>query len=91
MMPLRTILITGATGKIGRNLVQHFMTLGFTVVATSRSQANLEAMATDFAGLTGQLATVVTDLRAESPAVLAERLAGQDLQPHFLVNATIDS
>lgn len=35
------ILITGGTGKIGSRLVEHFHSLGRTVVFTSRSDANI--------------------------------------------------
>lgn len=45
------ILITGATGKIGKQLTQHFLGLGHSVIATTTSSQKLE-------GFTGELGTL---------------------------------
>ena len=47
------ILITGGTGKIGSQLVEHFHAQGRTVVFTSRSDANIEKTVAGREGLFG--------------------------------------
>jgi NAD(P)-dependent dehydrogenase (short-subunit alcohol dehydrogenase family) len=90
MSAAKTILITGATGKVGRRLVKHFLEQGLTVVATSRSAEKLAALAAESAGLRGSLATVEADLPADVPGPLLECLNRRDLLPHALVNNARD-
>jgi len=59
---MRTILITGATGKIGLVLVKHFLAAGEIVIATGRSNESLAALAAEFVGFSGKLHTLCVDL-----------------------------
>lgn len=83
----RAILITGATGKIGRVLVRHFLDAGDCVIAAGRAQDRLDELARGQAGRPGQLATVLVDLCAPDavPAMVAQ-LEKIGLQPDCLVN-----
>jgi NAD(P)-dependent dehydrogenase (short-subunit alcohol dehydrogenase family) len=84
------ILITGATGKIGRMLVRHFLESGNVVIATSRSTANLAAL-TVFPAAKDKLITVCADLgRAGGADHLTERLAAENLFPAALINNARD-
>ena len=58
------ILITGGTGKIGSRLVEHFHSLGRTVVFTSRSDENIEKTVGGRENLHG----VKVDFRSEKAA-----------------------
>jgi NAD(P)-dependent dehydrogenase (short-subunit alcohol dehydrogenase family) len=56
-----TILITGATGRIGTCLTRHFRGIGWDVAAVSRSEENLETLEQSTQG-PGHLLPIVADL-----------------------------
>lgn len=59
---MRTILITGATGKIGQVLVKYFLAAGEIVIATARSSQSLEKLEAEVVGSSGKLYTLCVDL-----------------------------
>jgi NAD(P)-dependent dehydrogenase (short-subunit alcohol dehydrogenase family) len=85
------ILITGATGLIGRTLVAHFLGRGRTVIATSRRPAHLEALAAEMEPLPGCLLGFECNLADPNGAVeLIERLTREGVHPVALVNNARD-
>jgi NAD(P)-dependent dehydrogenase (short-subunit alcohol dehydrogenase family) len=59
---IRTILITGATGKIGRALVHHFAHQGDVVIAAGRSGKALDQLASDLRSQARSIYTLRADL-----------------------------
>lgn len=83
----RSILITGATGKIGRVLTQHFLAAGDTVIATGRSPDGLQSLALELADAGGKLHTVQVDLLADgAAATVLEKLVQLGCMPDCLIN-----
>ncbi|NJO53466.1 MAG: SDR family oxidoreductase [Bacteroidales bacterium] len=81
-----TILITGASGVLGSELTHHFRRSGHTVVATSRSRDNLEALAATIDG-PGQIVAIEIDLeQTGAAAALASEIDARGLRPTHLVN-----
>ena len=79
-----TLLLTGATGILGRALARHFTSRGWRVVATSRDPKALEALGAD-AGK--QLVGLAVDLRpATAPRELLRALDERGLCVTHLVN-----
>lgn len=64
----RCILITGATGKIGKVLTQHFLRIGDTVVATGRSADTLAQLKIDLSNVGDKLKTLCVDLMVANAA-----------------------
>lgn len=85
----RTILITGGTGKIGSQLVKHFLGKGFTVIFTSRSESNIKFL---FQKLNSchqdqQLYGIPVDLEKEdSSKEILEFLSDNKIWPDSLIN-----
>ena len=78
-----TILITGGTGKIGRQLVEYFLQKGFVVVFSSRSQEHIDEFIHGRKGLHGiQLDFEDSDAVKKLKGTLQKR----GLQINFLVN-----
>ncbi len=74
----KTVLVTGASGFVGLNVVEHLLTIGQTVVALSVDEFPAEASG-EFADLPGQLqivradvtdAAAVAELSADANAVI---------------------
>lgn len=86
----KTILITGAAGKLGRQFTHHFLNGGHTVVAASRRANTLSALAETLKRTPGRFESVVADLETESGEALAQRLAQRGLLPHAIVNNAVD-
>lgn len=83
----RCILITGATGKIGRVLTQHFLCAGETVVAAGRSAEALFQLTEDMARNCGALYTLHADLMEPNAAAsVLEGLAEINCMPDCLIN-----
>lgn len=83
----RSILITGATGKIGRVLARHFLATGDTVIAAGRSVNALAELGVDLAGAVGTLHTLCADLMApDAAAVVLDRLRQSGCMPDCLIN-----
>ena len=84
----RSILITGATGKIGRVLARHFLTVGDTVIAAGRSVDALAQLAIDLSGNGGTLHTLCADLMApDATATVVDGLRQIGCMPDGLVNS----
>ncbi len=62
----RSILITGGTGKLGRQFVRHFLKEGYTVVVTSRDPKNLSVLTKE--SRSKKLHTLSVDLERISAA-----------------------
>jgi NAD(P)-dependent dehydrogenase (short-subunit alcohol dehydrogenase family) len=73
-MMARTVLITGATGKIGRVLVRHFLDAGEQVIAAGRSVEALALLEADQHAAAARLYTIQADLLA--PDAMTTVLAG---------------
>ncbi|HEY9192447.1 MAG TPA: SDR family oxidoreductase [Methyloversatilis sp.] len=83
----RSILITGATGKIGRVLARHFLMAGDTVIAAGRSVDALAELAIELSGAGGSLRTLCADLMAPDAAVtVVEDLRQLGCMPDGLIN-----
>lgn len=83
----RSILITGATGKIGRVLARHFLADGDTVIAAGRSADALAELAIELAGAGGTLHTLCADLMApDAAATVLDGLRHIGCVPDCLIN-----
>lgn len=83
----RTILITGATGKIGSSLVKHFLSMGDNVVATTRREESLVELITMYPDSNERLTGIKVDLTAANAIkILLDQLEKNDLFPDCLVN-----
>ena len=83
----KTILITGGTGKIGKQLLEHFSKKGLQVVFTSRSTDKIEFMTKTYKNVIG----IKIDLQREnSTPELLEKLQERDLHINYLVNNARD-
>ncbi len=84
----QSILITGASGKLGRRLTCHFLAQGVTVIAVGRREealADLAAVVDENAA--ARLWTLAVDLAAPTaPMKLMQYLDAQSLCPAALVN-----
>lgn len=84
---VRTLLLTGATGKLGRVLVRHFLEKGFSVIATGRSEDSLELLEQENARAAGKLSIVKVDLMSDGGVGdLISNLKFLRLRPNYLVN-----
>jgi NAD(P)-dependent dehydrogenase (short-subunit alcohol dehydrogenase family) len=85
----RTVLVTGATGLIGTELVRRFLKDGYRVVGTSRRETAIATFAaslpagSDFVG-------VVADLGGNGGERLVATLVARGLLPHAVVNNAFD-
>ncbi len=69
----RVAIITGATGWLGRPMTAALAGAGATVVAVSRTQAKLDALAADLAGAGTPIETASCDIATDAwPALVAE-------------------
>lgn len=83
----RCILITGATGKIGKVFVRHFLSLGNTVVAVGRSADALAELKLKMAEVGGNLQTLIADLtEANASVTVLEGLRRIGCMPDGLIN-----
>ena len=88
----RSVLITGATGKIGRILTRHFLAAGNTVIAAGRSASRLAELTQEEVKAGGILHTVCADLMAESGVLsLKDALQRIGCLPDCLVNNARDA
>lgn len=86
-MPTRTILLTGATGKFGKVLSRHFVTVGDTVIGTARSAQSLGCLSKTLGAGDKRFIGIVSDLAAEGGVErLVAELAGRNLYPDCLIN-----
>jgi NAD(P)-dependent dehydrogenase (short-subunit alcohol dehydrogenase family) len=87
----KTVCLTGATGKIGRQIARRFAATGWTVVAVSRGAGKLDMLADELKGLPGRIEPAVCDLTSDSAATtLASDLDRRNLLPRCLINNARD-
>lgn len=86
-MKPRTILITGGTGKFGRVLASHFLSVGDSVVATCRTDESLEKLRAEYPSSGNKLTGIKVDL-TDPVAIktLVAQLDAQNISPDCLVN-----
>jgi len=84
-----TVVITGATGKLGSAVARHLALLGWRLVLTSREARRCEPLASELRAEGATVVTVALDLLdEESSETLAERLADLDIKvTHVVSNA----
>ena len=83
----RTVIVTGASGGIGRGLVQGFADEGCNVVLASRDDAKCKEVAGTCADRPGRTLVVKTDVTdPASVAEMVERAHGEFGDVHVLVN-----
>jgi NAD(P)-dependent dehydrogenase (short-subunit alcohol dehydrogenase family) len=86
-MSLRTILITGGSGKLGRTLVSHFLSQGDRVIATCQSDESLSNMTVDYLVYGANFIGLQADLSEMNFAnSLLDRLALKETYPDCLIN-----
>lgn len=82
-MPVRSdaphIVVTGAAGFVGLNVVERLLTSGHDVVALDATELP-NAARSDFAALPGSLHEVIADVT--DPAAMADAVAGADVVIH---------
>lgn len=84
----RSILVTGASGAVGLQLVRHFAAAGDTVVAVALEKVTEEMISNAPASPSGRLHSLTVDL--EAPGAVQEVLAFLDrveIRPSCLVSA----
>ena len=82
---MNIVLLTGATGLIGRVLTKSFLERGDQVIVTSRSKEKLEALITEVGGK--NIFGCKVDLLADDAVdVIKDFLESNELQPNYLVN-----
>lgn len=86
---MRTVVITGATGRVGSALARHLAPLGWRLVLTSRDSDRCEPLASELRAEGATVVTIALDLMNEQSAeTLAERLAHLDVRvTHVVSNA----
>jgi len=84
----RTILLTGATGKIGLALVRHFLERGDRVVAVGRSKTSMQNLLSMGGPETGNLVFVETDLmKKKSVEKLVLQLKKRKIYPDGCIHS----
>ncbi len=86
-MSSNLILITGATGKIGQVLVQHFLSKGYSVIACGRTLETLEHLKNSLSMYSTQLFPIAADLSIDDGSHrLLQVLKQYELFPRYLIN-----
>src|SRR5688572_6540785 len=87
-----TVLITGATGKLGRSFALGFAGLGYDIVIPARRADAAEALRNEcLAAGAGRVFVIGVDLSApDAVSLVAEQLATNDIWPTVLVNNARD-
>lgn len=86
-MTNKTILITGGSGKFGRALVNHFLSLGDFVIATCLSKESKEKLTKDISSYRDKFLILDVDLiRKDSIVTLLKQLAKKNIYPDSLIN-----
>lgn len=83
---MRTILLTGGSGKLGRVMIRHFLDRGDTVLTTSRDQGRLDDMASDLNGGDRFVGLVCDLAQPSASATLVAELTRRNLRPTCLIN-----
>ena len=78
-----TILITGGTGKVGKQLVEHFYKNNYTIVFTSRTQENIDKLINKRKNIYG----IKVDLELENAVdTILKFLNQKELSINYLIN-----
>lgn len=89
---MRTIVLTGVTGLIGRALLKYFLDSGDIIVGISRSADSLRKLQSELKDRSDQLHVISVDLSSEKACdQILERLLAANLQPDCLINNARDS
>lgn len=85
--PRRTVLITGATGALGKKAAQEFAARGHSLILLDRNQDRLDELANRLHLPAERLLASVMDLRdAEAVRVTAEAVAAKFAGVHVLIH-----
>ena len=83
----RSILITGATGKIGKVFVKHFLNNGDEVIALAKTKTKLKKLKTELNPFGDDLKIITLDLMKKgSEKELIQSLNLMGVQPNCLIN-----
>ncbi len=83
----RSILITGATGKLGKVFVKFFLENGDQVIALSKNKNNLNKLKADFFEYEDSLKIISLDLmKKDFEKELILKFRNQNIKPNCLVN-----
>jgi NAD(P)-dependent dehydrogenase (short-subunit alcohol dehydrogenase family) len=86
------VLLTGATGLLGRKFAAALLAGGSTVVAVGRRRETLDDLGRDLApAAAGRFVPLAIDLKTADFADLARELGDRGLAPHGLINNARDS
>lgn len=89
---MRTILLTGVTGLIGRVLANHFVASGDVVIGVGRSTDSLNVIKSDFRDKSNQFHAIRVDLSSEIACdEIKDFLLSADLWPNCLINSARDA
>ncbi len=89
---MRTIVLTGVTGLIGRVLLKHFLDAGDVVIGISRSLDKLKNLNNELGDYSENFHYISSDLSSENACdQIKEGLLSADLWPNCLINNARDS
>jgi len=89
---MRIIVLTGATGLIGRVLAKHFVASGAVVVGIGRSLDSLDKLKSELGSESKQFRGLSVDLSSENACnQVKESLLSADLRPNCLINNARDA
>jgi len=89
---MRIIVLTGATGLVGRVLAMHFVASGAVVVGIGRSLDSLDQLKSEFGNKSEQFCGISVDLSSENACdQVKEGLLSADLRPNCLINNARDA
>ncbi|TNE86139.1 MAG: SDR family oxidoreductase [Gammaproteobacteria bacterium] len=84
---MKTLLITGGTGKFGSVLVEHFLRKDFYVIFTSTSDEKIKKLIDDYSGLGGEITGLKVDFTDEnSVKSVVCQLLEKGLYVDYLIN-----
>jgi NAD(P)-dependent dehydrogenase (short-subunit alcohol dehydrogenase family) len=84
---LRTILITGGSGKFGRALINYFLDAGDRIVTTCRTPDSLEVLLAEYSSHGDRFLGLKSDLtEGDAISLLRDQLNDMDIRPSCLIN-----
>ncbi len=84
------ILITGATGKLGKQFTYHFLSQGHTIIAISRSSENLTNLVKETFNFPGKLKCIKNNLITDGTNHIIKCLQNDNLLPDVIINNAVD-
>ena len=89
---MKTIVLTGVTGLIGRVLLKHFVDSGDVVIGIGRSSEALDKLAHELGNASNQFHYVIADLSTKNACdQIKGSLLSADLWPDCLINNARDA